>query len=544
MFLTATLADDSVLVTDFGADAESVVDPVTPLSAGDIGERMILVPQEINADLTGEQIRNEILELSKTHNTVVLVPSIRWAERWRPHAEVVATTDTIEETIQRLKTEEHVGLVVLVNRYDGIDLPDNACRVLVIDGLPEAFSPEERLDALVTNEDSSIDTRQVQRIEQGMGRAVRSNEDHCVVFLLGPRLAQLTVDPRTEPMFSPATRSQLKLSRTVASAITNRPISNIIDTANQALNRDENWVQLALTALRNIAPAAGKVSDAAVARREAFVFATNGDPAGARTRIESAIEIESDELVVGSLLEMQAIYADLADPELGQQILLLARGKNTNVTKPQAGLAYKPLDTHSQQVAMCVQRITSRYSSDVQLRLDFESVVEELIFDDLRVEQFEEAMREAGFLIGLGSQRPEHDNNGGPDNLWALGDNKFWVIEAKTGARSEAIGKRDMGQLGQSMLWIGERYDPAATHVPVMIHRAQKIYGDATSIPGMRIIREKGLGELAAALRAFSVALASDEWRDPVVVERLLRGHGLLAGQLENFTVPQVGVKS
>lgn len=31
----------------------------------------------------------------------------------------------------------HVGLVVLVNKYDGIDLPNDACRIPVIDGLPD-----------------------------------------------------------------------------------------------------------------------------------------------------------------------------------------------------------------------------------------------------------------------------------------------------------------------------------------------------------------------------------------------------------------------
>lgn len=544
VFLTATLADDSVLVTDFGADPESVAEPVTPLTAGDIGERMILVPQEINPGLSAEDIRAEIVELSKAHNTVVLVPSGPWAETWRPHAAVVATTDTIEGTIHRLTTEDHVGLVVLVNRYDGIDLPDDACRILVIDGLPEAFSPEERLDALITNEDSGIDARQVHRIEQGMGRGVRSNEDHCVVFLLGPRLAQLTVDPRTEPMFSPATRAQLKLSRTVAAAISNKPMPAIISTAKQALDRDEAWEQLALTALRNVIPEPGSVNASASARREAFVLAAGGDYPGARGRIEAAAEQEADSVAAGTLRELQAIYADLTDPELGQQTLLMAREKNTNVTKPQGGLAYKPLESHSQQVATCVQRLTSRYTGDVQLRLDFESVIEDLVFDELRTEQFEEAMRQVGFLIGLGSQRPEHDNNAGPDNLWALGDNTFWVIEAKTGVRSEAIGKRDLGQLQQSMAWVGHKYDPAAQHVPVLVHRAQMIFSSASTLPGLRIITERGLGELASALRAFSVALAASQgWRDPEVVERLLKGHGLLAGQLAAFTVPQLGVK-
>jgi hypothetical protein len=39
------------------------------------------------------------------------------------------------------------GLYVLVNRYDGVDLPGDACHVLVIDGLPEALDGIERTEA-------------------------------------------------------------------------------------------------------------------------------------------------------------------------------------------------------------------------------------------------------------------------------------------------------------------------------------------------------------------------------------------------------------
>jgi hypothetical protein len=41
-----------------------------------------------------------------------------------------------------------VGLVVLVTRYDGIDLPGDACRVLALDGLPETYGAVDRLEAL------------------------------------------------------------------------------------------------------------------------------------------------------------------------------------------------------------------------------------------------------------------------------------------------------------------------------------------------------------------------------------------------------------
>jgi len=544
VFLTATLADDSVLVTDFGADPESVSRPITPATAGDIGERMILAPQEINPGLEGEEIRSEIVELSKDYNTVVLVPSDKWAKVWESHAAIVASKDDIDDAVEKLRGGKHVGLVVLVNRYDGIDLPDNACRILVLDGLPEAFSPEERLDSLLVSSESGIDNRQVQRIEQGMGRGVRSNEDHCVVFLLGPRLAQLTVDPRTLGNFSPATQAQLKLSRQVAAKMDNLPIGRIIDTAKQALTRDSAWVQLALKALRNIPPVPGNVRDAAVAEREAFVRAQNGDTGAARDTISAAVTSESDDAAAGVLLEIQATYADMTDPELAQQTLALARARNTNVTKPLGGLAYTPLDAHSPQVKTCTERLSARYSTPAALRLDVESIVEELDFNELRVEQFEEALRQAGALIGLGSQRPEHDTNVGPDNLWALGDNAFWVIEAKTGAKSPAIGKRDMAQLATSMLWFGARYDPKAEPVPVMVHPSVMAYADATPVTGMRVITEKGLGEFAAALRSFATALAEAGWTDAEVVGRLLEGHGLVADKLTEFTAPQRGVKN
>lgn len=541
IFLTATLADDSVLVTDFGANPDSVAAPIVPIATGDIGERMILAPQEINPALSIDEIRGQIVELSRTFNTVVLVPSDRWAQTWAPHAAAIVNKDNIDDTVGKLRAG-HVGLVVFVNQYDGIDLPDDACRVLVVDGLPEAFSPEERLESLLVSATSGIDARQVQRIEQGMGRGIRSNEDHCVVFLLGPRLAQITVDPRTFPLFSPATQAQLTLSRQVAAKVENQPISRIIETARQALDRDQGWVRYALNALRNVPPAPGRVTADATAKREAFTVAANGDYKGARERIAAAIVDWVPASTAGILLELQATYADLSDPALGQQTLALARAKNTNATKPLAGLSYVPLEAHSPQATTCAERLTAKYSTPAALRLDVEGIIDDLEFDELLTEQFEEALRQVGLFIGLGSQRPEHDVNSGPDNLWALGDNVFWVIEAKSGAKSSGIGKRDLAQLATSMLWFGNRYDPQAVAVPIMVHPAVAAYKDATPPAGTRILTERGIGELAAALRGFAAALANEGWQDPEVVGRLLIGHGLSATELEKYTVAQRGV--
>lgn len=57
LYLTATLADDSVLVTHFGADANSAARPITPKTADDLGDRMILSPLETHPGTDNEKVR-------------------------------------------------------------------------------------------------------------------------------------------------------------------------------------------------------------------------------------------------------------------------------------------------------------------------------------------------------------------------------------------------------------------------------------------------------------------------------------------------------
>lgn len=537
VYLSATMADDSVLVTDFGADPECIKSPINPLTAGDIGERMIIAPQDVNPAITSEEIRKEVVKLSAEYNTVVLVPSNAAMSAW-PEADRAASADDIEEVVKELKSGAHVGLVVFANKYDGIDLPQDACRLLVIDGLPTAFTGEERLESQLTSQEFGVDDRQVQRIEQGMGRGVRSNEDHCVVVLIGPRLSQLTSDPRTLPRFSPATRAQLKLSRDVARSMEELPLSAIMGTVRQGLERDSKWVTVAKRSLRGVVPESGHVSPIAVKRRQAFEAATMSDYAAAAKLVEEAVVLSGVSKEQGWLLEQQAAYTDHFDPSEAQALLTSARTKNPHTTRPITGVSYSKLSGVDKQATKASANLVGMFGSPAALRLGVESILEDLKFDPLKTEEFEAAFLMLGHVIGLGSQRPEQELGQGPDNLWALGDNMFWVIEAKTGAVSKFIAKRDVGQLGQSIAWFSKRYDEAAVAVPVMVHSQTQLFKDATAPYGMRVLTPQNLGRLTTAVRSYSEALASLlVWNNPADIERLLEGHRLRASDLSSYLV-------
>lgn len=534
VYLTATLADDGVLVTDFGADPASVRSPITPHTAGDIGERMILAPQEINPAVSAGSVRDAAAALAKHHNTVVLVPSDRAADAWRHHTNQIVHADGIGPTVEALRNG-HVGLVVMVNKYDGIDLPDDTCRVLVLDGLPEVATGDERVQAQILRH-AGTDDRQVQRIEQGMGRGVRSNEDHCVVLLIGSRLSQLVADPRSLARFSPATRAQLELSRDVAKGLNDRPLEEIMAVAGQALNRDASWVKLARLRLASIPAPTGALSDFAVARRAAFDTAADGDARRAAQLISDGSATLDGQRALGWALEQKAAYLDLADPAAAQEVLAAARTKNTMVLRPLSGVTgYERLSGAGTQAQRAADLLTATYATGAALRLAAQSIAADLVFDPDRTEECEEALRQLADHLGFAGQRPEREIGSGPDVLWALGGLDFWVIEAKTGATSDVIHKRDAAQLGHSMDWFRGRYDQTAKAVPVSVHRARRMARDASATPGMRVLTEDGLQKLRDAFVAYAAGLASDRWDTAATVERQLVGHSLRAADLSHY---------
>jgi hypothetical protein len=68
----------------------------------------------------------------------------RRADEWDGLADITASADGIEAAVDRLLSG---GLVGLISKYDGVDLPGDACRVLVIHGLPEAYGGIDRREA-------------------------------------------------------------------------------------------------------------------------------------------------------------------------------------------------------------------------------------------------------------------------------------------------------------------------------------------------------------------------------------------------------------
>jgi Helicase C-terminal domain/DEAD/DEAH box helicase len=529
IYLTATLADESVLVTDFDADPDSVSRPITPKRASDLGDRMILAPLEIFPTATDDAIHDLVREIANEVNVVVLVPSRRRAQAWADIARETLYVGGLDAGVRRLQSG-HVGLVVMVNKYDGVDLPGDACRLLVLDGLPQVFSATERREAGALADSKTMVSRQLQRIEQGMGRGVRDSQDHCAVLLLDNKLTHLLHDPQAEAVLSAATRAQLALSRKVAAQLKGQELYTLRGVLDYCLKEDERWVAASRGALAELRyPSTGQVAQIAIAHRQAFDLAAVGQYAEAARTLSEGLNTLDDLRQVAWLKEQLATYSHFIDASRAQQILAGAVRQNPAVLRPLEGVSYQRVGATDNQAAAAARLLGENYGDGVQLVLGINALLDDLAWDEDATDGFEEALKRLGEHLGFAAQRPDHDTGTGPDVLWALDAYTFIVIEAKSGANTDIIFKRDVDQLAGSMNWFREIYGTTCSATPIMVHRAQQLHEQASASEGMRVLTPERLEALKRGVRSLAVALADGvgQWSDSAAVSVQLRQHNL-----------------
>jgi hypothetical protein len=512
IFLTATLADDSILVSDFNASPDTVKNHLTPNVANDIGDRMILVPQEIDPDLTEKDLKAYLKGKASVVNTVVIVPSEYRLAFWKDVADLVVTADNLEEAVDQLKSS-HVGLVIMLNKYDGIDLPGGACRILVLDGLPLARRLYEQVETNILAGSEHIVGRQIQRIEQGMGRGIRANDDYCVVLLMGASLTRTMFLMGAKQRFSPATRAQLDMSMSLAEQL-GSGLHELDGAIEICLAQGKEWKKVAREAVANIAyPAQGSVRQIAIAQRRAFDHAAIHNYKAAQDVLQEVINAPGageSPGTIGWLKWQLAEYMHYTDAVQAQQVLKSALLNNRRLVRPIDGVDYEKLDAKNiQQASNVVWRCRPYAGKPTTLMVQVNAILDTLMFAPDNANEFEAALHDLAEFLGFKSQRPEVEFSRGPDVLWAVGNLRYFVIECKSAALAETVSKHNANQLSGSMNWFSKRYDGSCTATPLMIHRSRVFESAATPHPDSRIMTAELLPKFRDAVRAFAAAVAA-----------------------------------
>lgn len=543
VFMSATLSDDGLLVRTFGASVESITEPITTRSVAGLGERMILAPtlsglSHDSAVAAARDLADHVREQEK--GAVILVPSRKHAEAWEDIGDV-CVGDAVETAVERLQQRNlRAGMLpVLVNRYDGIDLPHDSCRLLILDGRPLGSNQYDLYRASALPGLSSTSIAQAQKVEQGMGRGTRGAGDHCVVLLLGADLVGWLGQNSTQQTLTPGTRAQVTLGREIANHI--KSPGHLVKAAQQCLKRDGEWQR---THAQRIAEAgeikantqrlvaAGKVE------RRAFEKLLHQQFAEAcYFLIQKAQDEKWNDEFRGWLLQLASRAAWLAnDVNQSDSLQQKAYSLNRTLTKPRAEIRYQPLASATPQATNVIEIVEGYAAMRFAVLDEIDTALADL-HAEATSNRFEQAIRELGRFLGLASERPEKHTGVGPDNLWLDDGELGFVIECKH-MKATPINKADHGQLRVSEQWFHRHY-PNRKPVAIIVHRD----GLATAQSGAvksnaRVLTFDALGQITSNLKKVYRELALQA-KPPADQEAqataLLRRHRLDSGLVTEY---------
>jgi Rad3-related DNA helicase len=177
-----------------------------------IGRRFFFFPER---SLNEEAALNLAIDMIKeTPRTLVLVPNDSTANKLVKQISTatnykIFNAREIEKSKQPFISESK-AVAIVANRYDGIDLGGDECRLLIVKGLQKAINLQEKF--LVTRMPASIlfNDRVLTRIVQAVGRCTRADNDYAAVVVLGEELNNYLLDKDKRKFLHPEIQAEIQ----------------------------------------------------------------------------------------------------------------------------------------------------------------------------------------------------------------------------------------------------------------------------------------------------------------------------------------------
>ncbi len=513
IFMSATVTNDAFLIKGLGLDPAVVTNPLVYQDEKWSGEKMILIPSLIDESLNREEI---VAAFSKSqpkrkYGVVVLAPSFARCEDWKKYGALIADTNTIDQFVTRLREGQCDDTLVVVNRYDGIDLPDDSCRVLIFDSLPHSDMLVDRYTDSCRVGSEVLATKTARIIEQGLGRSVRGEKDYCAILLIGPDLVRDVRSAQSRRFFSDQTKTQVEIGLEIGTmalddvAQGTPPMKVLLTLISQCLKRDEGWKSFYIERMDNLTPAkeTPKVLEIFSAELKAERHAQHGEHDEAVKTIQDLVDKSIQGLAEkGWYLQEMARYMYPQSKTSSNDLQVNAHKANQYLLKPKTGMIVTKL-TVSQKRVENIRAWISAHQSFEDLFLDVDRIVNDLRFG-VNADPFEKALDELGKILGFTAERPDKQWKEGPDNLWAVRDNEYLLFECKSEVSLQRanVNKQESGQMNNSCAWFKNHYGDSKFK-SILIIPTKKLGDGAAFNEPVKIMRKSQLQLLVNNVRAF-----------------------------------------
>ena len=492
VYLSATLRTSDSFVRSFGRQPDTFISPTT--TAGEC-ERLILMPSASSGVSDDLQSAKDIVIDQKT---LILTPSFRRASAWSDIAAPPPREDATGAITSFLNASPPEKLL-LAARYDGLDLPGDTCRVMVLDELPRGAGPLESFLWEHLNMQNSLRSMLATRIVQSLGRISRGLSDHGVVVLTGSGLVDWIRLPRNRSLLPAFLQKQLEIGHSVSNQATGT--DDLRAAAQACLSRDPGWIQAYTEHTMDLPSDNGsdelaKALRIALAEAEFVDYFWRRDFQQAANVLRDSIQDAFDfSQYTGAwmLLWMGFAFELTGDHESAFQSYSRSRATSPNIPRHITSTV-SSAESVPRQVLNAVEQMRIGRSPSVSIQIP-RTIVNDLIAisGGGSVRQVEESLRCLGQYLGLTSTRPDNEHGIGPDVLWIGHEHDGYSVcmEVKTCKQSTSIyRKQDVGQLHNHIQWVTDNH-AVSEILPIFVGPSLPTSGEASPSPDMRVVELK-----------------------------------------------------
>lgn len=491
IYLSATLGSGGELERAFGR-REIVRMPVKSKTAPRSGRRLFVFPDLVAGGASLDLTRRIVALTDKA-----LVLSQDTVERTEDAATKLAGEDVpvlgrdeLESDGLQSFAKAKTGLLGLANRYDGMDLPDDACRIVVLQGTPDAVGLQERFLSERAEANAALSERIRTRIVQGAGRSTRGPKDFAVVVISGTDLTKYFARPENIAALEPELQAEVQFgwenSRGVAA-------DDIVENVETFLEHEEDWrtageemVAEFLEGAAKVEPeAAEPLGKAAPLEVDAWQLAYAGDWIAASEKLqETVVQVgpEATRGYRGLLLYIAGVWTHLGAEDETQRAkareLIRDAGKASNRgtwLREMLPLPGAPDVDPEPEDVVAVSAILARLRGSLKsgrVKADLTEMQEALQQEEAG--RYERGLTTLGTFLGAAASKPKGQAR--TDSAWEWGMAKWMTVEAKSEEHHDGLlPVKDVRQANTQMDQLaadrGVEYPPAGSPAVLLSDR-------------------------------------------------------------------------
>lgn len=445
IYLSATLGDAGDLERSFGRSGIRRIALPEPRS----GQRFLVFPDLVSHDDAGP-LTEEITR--RAGKALVLAPdgptALSTATAIAQPGWPVLTKDNVKEGMGPFAALP-TGVCALASRYDGLDLPHEACRLVVIESVPDRDNLQERFLTQEVRAGAALNERVRTRVVQGLGRCTRAANDWALVVVRGEELTRYLLRPEIRSALSPDLQAEIEFGIENSRQTPNDVLENVqafLDQETSPVWREQavpNLNKLRASFQRTPPAGSGTLAASAGTEIEACALAGHGRWSEASSQANQVANLLSQggEATVGYRafwMLLAGMWAYRAAAQGDQSLLATAHQLVFYADRTAPGTWVRTLPALPEApphdmlpeddfaVAEAARQILNQKPGKLTQRLT--AMVAGL--GAISHKQYEPALTELGFFLGADASKPQ--GSGRSDSNWCWGNYIWFALEAKS----------------------------------------------------------------------------------------------------------------